>query len=107
MISPAILEFMALQTRKRSRGFEQGELYISELQRLKLKILSTAAGAEKAEVSQREKEGENVSSDMTSLFPFFFKSLRDLCFLCACGGEFSASFQMKLKMRLSLIGFLN
>jgi hypothetical protein len=73
MISPAILEFMALQTRKRSRGFEQGELYISELQRLKLKILSTAAGAEKAEVSQRE----------------------------------SASFQMKLKMRLSLIGFLN
>jgi hypothetical protein len=30
MISPAILEFMALQTWKRSRGFEQGELYIPE-----------------------------------------------------------------------------
>lgn len=30
MVSPVSFEFMALQTRKRSRGFEQGELYILE-----------------------------------------------------------------------------
>jgi hypothetical protein len=60
------------------------------------KVFFTAAGAENAEVSQREEERISLltlllfSSSPLLLFsssPLLLFSLRDLGILCACGGE--------------------